>query len=534
MKFTTKVKPVKIRIISGGEEHSSIETLKKNFDFGEVMNLIQDHRMSTWLRRQHQDAMAQHVEELIVSGPLSIKDTTEYFVRLYKIFFSEGTASSISDIIQNWKINDVYQKNLELLNRQLKSQNDTLLVIDNILRGIRIKNAEVQQEDREQFRESSDYLVNTIRKQFSNGYWNLRRLKRLKKLYEDYFVDYYLLQNDSDCQSCFNDVLDNIRKIRHIPSFQILQDIISSSKNDASFSIFLIKETSELNEYFSARKNQISQENTRKEFDIQMKDFDAKCDDVDYLELIYYFACTLDDQAISDIIQNSISKNIETISRIDRNIIESHTDLFDFMLSLCPSIKVDETKEFINSLLNDYEENSYGTFLAVKKVYETINDKDSELNYDEGVLRLILHLLIIRYFIVSKENTSQDNDVLKILNMTNGSVLSKYMRSTDDYTCLQGTFEILNAKFKKSDEGNKLGDLIDDLLTIFDPKKEIEGLKTLTSKKDGWKFTISPLNNNNSFQFVATYNGRCLSRLSMRYFLKYILDNLYTILESNE
>lgn len=534
MKFTTKVKPVKIRVISGGEEHSSIETLKKNFDFGEVMNLIQDHRMSTWLRRQHQDEMAQKVEELITSGALSIKDETQNLVRLYEIFFPENEVSSISDIIQNWKGDNVYQKNIESLNRHLKSQNDTLLLIGNILRGIRIKKAEIHPKDRESFKTSSARLKNTISEQIKNNHSDL---SKLKKLFEDFLVDYYLLHNDTASQKSFNDVLQSICEMKHIPSFLIMQDIISSSKHDASFSTFIEKETGAFNDYFKKSKDKISHENDIDELYNQMKDFDSKCSNVNYLELVYYLASDSDEQA-RETIQSRIQNNVDSIRNIDKEIIQSHTGLFDFLVSLCPAINKDYTKELLKDILKYYSKGDR-TLSSVKKINDALNSKGSELNYNKDVLNLMLSIQSIRYFIYAKNNNcfSLDSDpIWNILGLSNRGKMAAAMISYDEEKHLDGYFEIIhNTKV----ESPKIKDLLADLETIIHVKRDITKTRCLTVSEvetseyncSRYKITL-PQNTELEHKFI--YEGNYIKPNTLNTILLFILENLYTILETNE
>lgn len=49
MELIPKAKPVKIRIKSGGEEHSSLESLKRNFSISDINPLL-DGRLARWLR----------------------------------------------------------------------------------------------------------------------------------------------------------------------------------------------------------------------------------------------------------------------------------------------------------------------------------------------------------------------------------------------------------------------------------------------------------------------------------------------------
>lgn len=62
MKLETKAKPVKIRILSGGEEHSSLDSLKKNFCIKDVKALM-DGRLSRWLKQQNEENLAEEIEK---------------------------------------------------------------------------------------------------------------------------------------------------------------------------------------------------------------------------------------------------------------------------------------------------------------------------------------------------------------------------------------------------------------------------------------------------------------------------------------
>lgn len=62
MKLETKAKPVKIRVLSGGEEHSSLDSLKKNFCIKDVKALM-DGRLSRWLKQQNEENLAEEIEK---------------------------------------------------------------------------------------------------------------------------------------------------------------------------------------------------------------------------------------------------------------------------------------------------------------------------------------------------------------------------------------------------------------------------------------------------------------------------------------
>lgn len=74
MKLVPRAKPVKIRILSGGGEHSSLESLRKGFVWSDVRKLIPDGRLETWLRKLGEDKVADrlHNTGVEVENPLEI------------------------------------------------------------------------------------------------------------------------------------------------------------------------------------------------------------------------------------------------------------------------------------------------------------------------------------------------------------------------------------------------------------------------------------------------------------------------------
>lgn len=132
MKFTTRVKPVKIRIISGGEEHSNLDTLKRNFSITDIIELVKDNRLSTWLRRIKANEIANRLEEL--KNNISSEENTESFVvKLSSIIFGTDFSTTF-DLKQYWKDNN-YTKNLEY-QESFESKN----TINNILCNLGEKN----------------------------------------------------------------------------------------------------------------------------------------------------------------------------------------------------------------------------------------------------------------------------------------------------------------------------------------------------------------------------------------------------------
>lgn len=61
MKLEAKAKPVRMRLFSGGEEHSSLESLRRNFSLADVAPLARDGRLSRWLAQSGQGERAAKI-----------------------------------------------------------------------------------------------------------------------------------------------------------------------------------------------------------------------------------------------------------------------------------------------------------------------------------------------------------------------------------------------------------------------------------------------------------------------------------------
>ena len=115
MKLVAKAKPVKIRINSGGEEHSSLDSLKMNFCISDVKELL-DGRLSRWLRQQNEGSLAEDVDKF-KSEDLKEEEGILAFIRL---FFCEElqfvNITSLFDVAVYWLTQDTrYRRNGELL-----------------------------------------------------------------------------------------------------------------------------------------------------------------------------------------------------------------------------------------------------------------------------------------------------------------------------------------------------------------------------------------------------------------------------------
>lgn len=95
MKLEPKAKPVRIRIMSGGEEHSSLESLKKNFSVRDLSDAVEDKRLSRWLKQQKQNEMAEGV--LRYQGRMKSLSNHDYlgFIKLF--FANEPNIKTVTD-----------------------------------------------------------------------------------------------------------------------------------------------------------------------------------------------------------------------------------------------------------------------------------------------------------------------------------------------------------------------------------------------------------------------------------------------------
>lgn len=84
MKLIPKAKPVKIRIKSGGEEHSSLDSLKRNFNISDIQPLL-DGRLVRWLKQQGDNELAETVNNF---NPSSLH-TPNGVMEFMQVFFAE-------------------------------------------------------------------------------------------------------------------------------------------------------------------------------------------------------------------------------------------------------------------------------------------------------------------------------------------------------------------------------------------------------------------------------------------------------------
>ena len=114
MRLIPKAKPVKIRIKSGGEEHSSLDSLKRNFDIHDIQPLL-DGRLVRWMKQQGENELADMVSKV----DASVADSIHGVMYLMKIFFAEyierNNINDVLELIKLWLKSSSYRKNGENL-----------------------------------------------------------------------------------------------------------------------------------------------------------------------------------------------------------------------------------------------------------------------------------------------------------------------------------------------------------------------------------------------------------------------------------
>lgn len=84
-------KPVRIRIKSGGMEHSSVESLKSHFVVDDIKDLVADGRLSRWLEQQNHRSIPNEILDLN-------KDSMEFTLAIFRFFFDEKNEMSDGEV----------------------------------------------------------------------------------------------------------------------------------------------------------------------------------------------------------------------------------------------------------------------------------------------------------------------------------------------------------------------------------------------------------------------------------------------------
>lgn len=102
MILQAKARPVRIRIKSGGEEHSSFESLMRLFCVKDLLPSAKDGRLSRWLRQQEKDNIAERVEALqeslsLINDPIPEQNYIEFVLAFFDLGDNIFTKQELSE-----------------------------------------------------------------------------------------------------------------------------------------------------------------------------------------------------------------------------------------------------------------------------------------------------------------------------------------------------------------------------------------------------------------------------------------------------
>jgi hypothetical protein len=107
-KNAPEAKPVKIRIMSGGEEHSSLDSLRQNFNLEDIEKLL-DGRLVNWLYKIGEVETAKEIEKIEKQANKTNKD--QMHLDLIRVFFDEKK-KKLYDVACLWLKKPQYKKNI--------------------------------------------------------------------------------------------------------------------------------------------------------------------------------------------------------------------------------------------------------------------------------------------------------------------------------------------------------------------------------------------------------------------------------------
>lgn len=126
MKLIAKAKPVKIRIKSGGEEHTSLDSLMRNFNISDILPLL-DGRLVRWLKQQGENELADALKATPIPDLISWQGIMDFITIFFSDYMGKNSLKDLKELIEQWSTSGTYKKN-----------NDYLL---NYLAGLDIENA---------------------------------------------------------------------------------------------------------------------------------------------------------------------------------------------------------------------------------------------------------------------------------------------------------------------------------------------------------------------------------------------------------
>lgn len=114
MKLISKAKPVKIRIKSGGEEHSSLDSLKRNFNISDIQPLL-DGRLARWLKQQGENELANVISEVDPESLNTLQGVMNVMQIFFKNYIEANAIHNPLELTKHWLSSSSFKKNGENL-----------------------------------------------------------------------------------------------------------------------------------------------------------------------------------------------------------------------------------------------------------------------------------------------------------------------------------------------------------------------------------------------------------------------------------
>ncbi|MDE6795789.1 MAG: hypothetical protein K2J63_10880 [Muribaculaceae bacterium] len=181
MKLYPKARPVRIKLSVGGEEHSSLDSLRRCFDVEEVLKLYENGGLKNWLRQIRREDLLDAMKNIEEKNNI-----VERYEECIKIFFEKNdVGDNLETVLMEWY-------NTEPTNFKLLLDHIKPLPVETY--SISVVNAKKIVEDAKR-RKDKDTLV------FINNYFFLRlkpKFEQLKDLYFNTMQSYSSSKNDEE------------------------------------------------------------------------------------------------------------------------------------------------------------------------------------------------------------------------------------------------------------------------------------------------------------------------------------------------
>lgn len=130
MELIPKAKPVKIRIKSGGEEHSSLGSLKRNFNISDINPLL-DGRLARWLRQQGESALADATSKFDSDRLNTLQGKLDFLEIFFENIYTTGdSVKDMFELVKYWLKTPSYKNNGENLFHEVVTDSADASVLD--------------------------------------------------------------------------------------------------------------------------------------------------------------------------------------------------------------------------------------------------------------------------------------------------------------------------------------------------------------------------------------------------------------------